>query len=156
MSVKTEFLKKLQARQSVPGSPVSRAQADIATFRLRMEQLQAQMDGWLQGTGLNVETFTASVPDLLVAGGSFDIFGIILRYEDRAVILKPVFLYGQGRVGCVEIALRTVESVVLLGRLFMRAGKVNCWTFSQPHELSGPGAVFDEATFFGLITGLLP
>lgn len=55
MSVKSQFLDKLQARQPAPVSSVSKSQADIAEFRLRMTQLQEQMDVWLEGTGLNVE-----------------------------------------------------------------------------------------------------
>ena len=75
MSVKSQFLKKLQARQPVPVAFTSKTQADIAAFRQRMAQLQEQMDAWLTGTGLNVESFTASVTDLLVEGGAFDIPG---------------------------------------------------------------------------------
>lgn len=71
MSVKAQFLKKLQARQSAPVSFASKTQADIAEFRLRITQLQEQMDTWLVDTGLSVETFTASVTDLLVEGGDF-------------------------------------------------------------------------------------
>lgn len=156
MSLKTQFLQKLQARQAAPAAPTSRGQADIATFRLRMEQLQAQMDAWLAETGLNTETFAASVPDLLVAGGSFDISGLVLRYDDRAVAFTPVFLYGQGVTGCVDVRLQSIDRIVLLGRLFMRNGNVNVWTFTAPREVSRPGSLFDEATFFGLISGLLP
>ena len=83
MSVKSQFLKKLQARQSAPVSFASKTQADIAEFRLRITQLQEQMDTWLVDTGLSVETFTASVTDLLVEGGTFDISGIVLRVDDR-------------------------------------------------------------------------
>lgn len=34
MSVKSQFLKKLLARQPVPASPGNKSQADIAEFRL--------------------------------------------------------------------------------------------------------------------------
>lgn len=68
MSVKSQFLEKLQAQQPAPVSSVSKTQADIAEFRLRMAQLQEQMDAWLVGTGLNVETLNTPVTDLLVEG----------------------------------------------------------------------------------------
>ncbi len=42
MSVKSQFLEKLQIRQSAPGSSVSKSQTDIAEFRLRMAQLTKQ------------------------------------------------------------------------------------------------------------------
>jgi len=68
MSVKSQFLEKLQTRQSATASSVSNTQADIAEFRLRMAQLKEQMDAWLVGIGLNVETLNTPVTDLLVEG----------------------------------------------------------------------------------------
>ena len=156
MSVKSQFLKKLQARQPVPVSFTSKTQADIAAFRQRMAQLQEQMDAWLTGTGLNAEPFTASVTDLLVEGGAFDIPGIVLHYDDRSVTFTPVFLYGQGVTGCVEAAFHTKGSMSALGRLFMRSGTVSDWTYTPVGALSRSGQRFDESTFFGLILALLP
>lgn len=69
MPVKSQFLKKLKARQSASVPTVSKSQVDIAEFHHRMTQLQEQMDAWLEGTGLNVETFSVSVTDLLVGAG---------------------------------------------------------------------------------------
>ena len=156
MSVKSQFLKKLQVRQPVPVSFTSKTQADIAEFRLRITQLQEQMDAWLEDTGLNVETFTVSVRDLLIESGAFDIAGIVLHVDDRAVKFMPVFLYGQGVTGCVEVTFHNGEHVTLLGRLFMRPSHVNYWTFSPPGALSRPGQGFDESTFFSVILALLP
>lgn len=156
MSGKSQFLKKLQASQSAPVSFASKTQADIAEFRLRITQLQEQMDAWLIDTGLNVETLTVSVTDLLVDGGAFDIFGIVLHIDDRAVKFVPIFLYGQGVTGCVEVTFHNGAHVAVLGRLFMRSGTVNNRTFTPPGELSRPGQCFDESTFFSLIPVLLP
>lgn len=156
MSVKSQFLKKLQARQSAPVSFTSKAQADIAEFRLQITQLQEQMDTWLVDTGLSVEAFTASVTDLLVEGGAFDISGIVLRVDDRTVKFVPVFLYGQGVTGCMEVIFDDGKHTTSLGRLFMRSGTVNNWTFTPPGTLSRPGQCFDESTFFSLILVLLP
>ncbi|WP_260466947.1 hypothetical protein [Enterobacter cloacae] len=102
MSVKSQFLDKLQARQSAPASSVSKSQADIAEFCLRMTQLKEQMDVWLEGTGLNVEAYSTSVTDLLVENGTFEITALVLRIDDRSVKFVPAFLYGQGVTGCVE------------------------------------------------------
>ncbi|VAL15434.1 Uncharacterised protein [Enterobacter kobei] len=156
MSVKSQFLEKLQARRSAPASSVSKTQADIAEFRLRITQLQKQMDTWLVDTGLSVEAFTASVTDLLVEGGAFDISGIVLRVDDRAVKFTPIFLYGQGVTGCVEATFHNGENVSSLGRVFMRSGIVSDWTFTPPGALSRLAQGFDENTFFGLIIALLP
>lgn len=49
MSVKSRFLEKLQTRLYAPVSFASKTQADIAEFRLRITQLQEQMDAWLEG-----------------------------------------------------------------------------------------------------------
>lgn len=156
MSAKSQFLNKQQARQPAPVPAVSKSQTDIAEFCLRMGQLQEQMDTWLEATGLKVETLTISVADLLVEGGAFEIDGIVLRYENRSVKFMPVFLYGQGVTGCVEVTFHTGGYVTPLGRLFMRSGTVNDWTFTPPGALPRPGQGFDESTFFGLILVLLP
>ncbi|WP_205950599.1 hypothetical protein [Pantoea stewartii] len=155
MSVKTQFLKKLQARQPAPVTFTSKTQADIAEFRLRMTQLQEQMDTWLADTGLNVETLPVSVTDLLV-GGAFDMSAAVLRYDERSVKFIPVYLYGQGVTGCVEATFHNGGLVTPLGRLFMRSGMVNNWSFIPPGALSPSGQGFDESTFFGLILALLP
>ncbi|AFJ46308.1 hypothetical protein [Shimwellia blattae] len=156
MSVKSQFLERLQNRQPAPASSVSKSQADITEFRLRMTQLQEQMDTWLVGTGLNVETFSTSVTDLLVEGRVFDIAALVLHIDDRSVKFVPAFLYGQGVTGCVETACHNGGVVTPLGRLFMRSGTVNNWAFSPSGALSSPGQSFDESTFFSLILTLLP
>ncbi|EGW1915818.1 hypothetical protein D1K53_15750 [Salmonella enterica] len=156
MSVKLQFLEKLQTRQSASAASVSKTQADIADFRLRMTQLQEQMDAWLVGTGLNVETLNTPVTDLLVEGGAFDIATLVLRIDDRSVKFVPAFLYGQGVTGCLEGTFHNGGIVTPLGRLFMRSGMVNKWTFTSPGALSRPGQDFDESTFFDLILALLP
>jgi len=156
MSAKSQFLKKLQSRQIAPASFSSKSQIDIATFRLRMEHLQEQMDEWLAGTGLNMEKLTVSVTDLLVEGGAFNISAIVLSFENRAIKFLPIFLYGQGVTGGVEVTLHAGGGITSLGRLFMRAGNVSDWTFNPYSNLSRPGQLFDEDIFFRLITSLLP
>lgn len=156
MSVKSQFLEKLQTRQSDPASSVSKSQADITEFRLRMTQLQEQMDAWLVDSGLVVDTLSTSVTDLLVGGGAFEIATLVLHIDDRSVKFTPIFLYGQGVIGCVEATLHNEGRVTPLGRLFMRSGRVNNWTFIPAGVLSRPGQGFDESTFFGLILALLP
>lgn len=156
MSVKSQFLDKLQARQSAPASSVSKSQADIAEFCLRITQLKEQMDVWLEGTGLNVEAYSTSVTDLLVENGTFEITALVLRIDDRSVKFVPAFLYGQGVTGCVEATFDDGRYTTSLGRLFMRSGRVNNWTFTPSGALCPSGQGFDESTFFGLILALLP
>ncbi|WP_050861778.1 hypothetical protein [Enterobacter kobei] len=156
MSVKSQFLDKLQTRQSAPASSVSKSQADIAEFCLRMTQLKEQMDVWLEGTGLSVEAYSTSVTDLLVEGGAFNITALVLRIDDRSVKFVPAFLYGQGVTGCVEATFHDGRYTTSLGRLFMRSGRVNNWTFTPSGALCPSGQGFDESTFFGLILALLP
>lgn len=156
MSVKSQFLEKLQTRQSAPASSVSKTQADITEFCLRMTQLKELMDAWLEDTGLSVEAYSTSVTDLLVEGGAFDITALVLRIDDRSVKFVPAFLYGQGVTGCVEITFHDGTHMTSLGRLFMRSGTVGDWTFTPSGALSRSGKTFDERTFFGLILALLP
>ncbi|MCK7318575.1 hypothetical protein L8P35_18000 [Enterobacter cloacae] len=156
MSVKSQFLEKMQARHPAPASSVSKCQTDIAEFRLRMAQLKEQMDAWLVGSGLNVDTLSTSVMDLLVEGGAFEIDALVLRIDDRSVKFVPVFLYGQGVTGCVEATFHNGGLVTPLGRLFMRSGTVNKWSFTPAGTLSRSGQCFDESAFFNLILALLP
>ncbi|CAM7774869.1 MULTISPECIES: hypothetical protein [Enterobacter] len=156
MSAKSQFLKKLEARQPVPVSFTRKTQADIAEFRQRMAQLQEQMDAWLTGTGLNMEPFSVSVTDLLVEGGAFDIPGVALHYDDLSITFTPAFLYGQGVTGCVEAIFHNEGTMTSLGRLFMRSGTTSGWTFTPPGALPRSGQAFDESTFFSLILALLP
>ncbi|NTZ38304.1 hypothetical protein EXW94_11195 [Enterobacter sp. JMULE2] len=156
MSLKLQFLDKLQTRQSAPASSVSKSQADIAEFHLRMTLLQEQMDAWLDGTGLKVGTFSVCVTDLLAEVGAFDIDGIVLRVDDRAVKFTPVFLYGQSVVGCVDVTLHAEGCITSVGRLFMQAGQLNDWRLTQPGAPALPGEHFDEGAFFGLILSRLP
>lgn len=114
------------------------------------------MDAWLVGTGLNVETLSTSVMDLLVEGGAFEIDALVLRIDDRSVKFVPVFLYGQGVTGCVEVTFHNGRLMTPLGRLFMRSGTVNNWSFTPAGTLSRPGRRFDESAFFNLILVLLP
>ncbi len=87
---------------------------------------------WRVDTGLSVEAFTAPVTDLLVEGGAFDISGIVLRVDNRAVKFVPVFLYGQGMTGCMEVTFNDGRNLTSLGRLFMRSGTANNWIFTPP------------------------
>ncbi len=68
MSAKMQFLTKLQARKEPLRVSKNRNQADIAEFRLRMEQLQEQISGWLAGTGVTPELSDVLLSDLLVEG----------------------------------------------------------------------------------------
>jgi len=121
-----------------------------------MTQLKEQMDVWLEGTGLSVEAYSTSVTDLLVENGTFEITALVLRIDDRSVKFVPAFLYGQGVTGCVEATFHDGRYTTSLGRLFMRSGRVNNWTFTPSGALCPSGQGFDESTFFGLILALLP
>lgn len=147
MTAKSQFLKKLQARQPAPVSFTSKTQADIAEFRLRITQLQEQIDVWLVDTGLKVETLSTSVTDLLVESGAFDISAIVLRHDDRIVKFMPLFLYGQGVTGCVEVTLHAAGGITSLGRLCMRSGHSSGWSFMSPDALSLPIQHLDKARF---------
>ena len=156
MSLKSQFLKQEQAGQPAPVASATWRQADIAEFHLRMTLLQEQMDAWLVGTGLKMGTFSVCVTDLLAEGGAFDIDGIVLCVDDRAVKFTPVFLYGQSVVGRVDVTLHAEGCITSVGRLFMQAGQLNDWRLTQPGAPALPGEHFDEGAFFGLILSLLP
>lgn len=156
MSAKTQFLKKLQAQQSSPYSFKSKSQADIAELCMRMKLLQEQMEDWLVDTGVRPESTPVSLTDLLVEEGAFDVPGIILRYKNRSITFTPLFMYGHGVTGCVEVSLWAEEKATPLSRLFMRAGHIPGWSCTPPGTLFRPDRAFNEEGFFALIAALLP
>ncbi|KAB8310436.1 MULTISPECIES: hypothetical protein [Rahnella] len=155
MSAKERFLKKLQDKQ--PGRNVfeNRAQADIAEFQQQMSQLQEKMETWLTGTGIQTQSTSVSLVELLIGGKTFSIPGIQLQYENRMVKFTPVFLYGQGVTGCVEASLCGEGIPTSLCRLFMRSTEQNHWTWRPAGWSTQPGGVFSEDVFFNMIEGLL-
>lgn len=156
MSAKTHFLKKLHAQSSSAGTSTCRSQTDISAFRQSMAQLQDTMTGWLAETGMVPESSPVLLADLLVAGGMFEIPGITLRHENRALRFIPLFLYGPGVTGCVEVSLHAEGKGLALSRLFMRAGECTHWTCTRLGALSVPVRRFDEEVFFEMLERVLP
>jgi hypothetical protein len=58
MSAKARFLKKLQEQHPRSVAFDTKAEADIATFRQRISQLQESMETWLNGTEIRTEATT--------------------------------------------------------------------------------------------------
>lgn len=156
MSAKSHFLNKLQALQVTPQPFTSKTEADIAAFRQRIGQLHQSTEAWLSDTDIKTEAFSVSVTDLLVGNRPFDAPGMLLRYGERAMKFTPLFLYGHGVTGCVEVSLCAEGKVTPLHRLFMRTGSDSGWRVIPAGALSGPERAFDEETFFTLIASLLP
>ncbi|RJT37362.1 hypothetical protein [Rahnella woolbedingensis] len=155
MSAKARFLKKLQEQPSHRGSYDTKYAADIAEFQRRTVQLQDDMATWLTDTGVSIESIPVSVVELLAGGTAFNVQGIVLGYENRKVKFTPVFMYGQGVTGCVEVSLYVDGSVTPLYRLFMRSGEDVNWTWSSARSPTGRRG-FCEDVFFDMIVDLLP
>ena len=153
MSAKERFMKKLQDSQARSGPFNSKSEADIAEFRVRMAQLQEEVENWLAGTGIAAETITVSLIELLAGPESFSMPGFTLRYENKTIRFAPIFLYGQGVTGCVEVSLQYNGAATPLQRLFMRSGNDTGWTCAKPGGLSR--TTFSENAFFEMIEALL-
>lgn len=156
MSAKARFLKKLQDQQPHPRSFDSKSEADIAEFGNRMERLQETIEGWLLETGIQLESMPVSVLDLIARGSSFSVPGLILRYENRQVKFSPVFLYGQGVTGGVEVTLSSDGLIMPLYRLFMRSSEEANWSYSIYGGVAAHRKAFSEEVFFEMIAHLLP
>lgn len=156
MSAKARFLQKLQGQQPRTVAFDTKAEADIAAFRQRISTLQETMETWLAGTDVRTETTDTSLVDILTGGSAFSVPGIVLHYQQRSIRFTPIFLYGQGVTGCVEVCLCTGSDVRVLYRLFMRSGMLDDWTWCQAGTLNAKRVRFDEEGFFAMIASLLP
>ncbi|MFP2241365.1 hypothetical protein ACLEX4_23035 [Pseudescherichia vulneris] len=156
MSAKARFLQKLQDQQSRTVAFDTKAEADIAAFRQRISLLQASMETWLAGTDIRPEITDTSLVDILTGGSAFSVPGISLYYAQRNIRFTPIFLYGQGVTGCIEVCLTADSKISPLYRLFMRSGEQDKWTWSPARTLNAKQVRFDEEAFFTLIASLLP
>jgi len=156
MSAKAQFLKKLQAQRPRSTAFDTKAEADIATFRQRISLLQESMETWLVGTEIRTEATAISMIEFLIGGSAFSVPGIALHYAQRSIQFSPVFLYGQGVTGCIEVCLTADGKISPLYRLFMRCGEQDNWTWCPAGAQNGNPARFDEEAFFTMIAPLLP
>lgn len=156
MSAKARFLKKLQDQHPRSGDFDSKSQADIAEFRQQMSELKTRMESWLTDTGVSVDEVPVSLVEFLIGGKAFSVPGIHLRYENRMVKFTPIFLYGQGVIGGVEVTLCAQSQITSLYRLFMRSSDDVTWTYSASGNVAAPRVAFSEDAFFDMIGALLP
>ncbi|MFK3663552.1 hypothetical protein ACI2I2_24090 [Scandinavium sp. NPDC088450] len=82
--------------------------------------------------------------------------GIELHYLQRSIRFTPIFLYGQGVTGCVEVSLCKAGATNPLYRLFMRNGNQDAWSWLPAGTISRQSSLFDEDAFFTMIEPLLP
>jgi hypothetical protein len=156
MSAKARFLQKLQDQQPRSATFDTKAEADIAAFRQRITQLHESMDEWLTGTEIGTEATTATLIEFLIGGSAFSVPGITLHYGQRSIRFTPIFLYGQGVTGCIEVCLAADSKISSLYRLFMRSGEQDNWTCCPTGMQNGNPARFEEEVFFTMIAPLLP
>ncbi|MCS2164192.1 hypothetical protein [Scandinavium manionii] len=154
MSAKAQFLQKLQDQQPRRATFDTKAETDIAAFRQRISLLHESMDEWLAGTEIRTEATATSLIEFLIGGTAFSIPGITLHYAQRSIRFTPIFLYGQGVTGCIEVCLPADGKP--LYRLFMRSGEQDNWTWCPAGMQNGNPARFDEEAFFTMIAPLLP
>jgi hypothetical protein len=156
MSAKARFLKKLQHQHPRSAAFGTKAEADIAAFRQRISLLHESMDEWLAGTEIRTEATATSLIEFLIGGSAFSVPGINLHYAQRSIRFTPIFLYGQGVTGCIEVCLTADGNIRPLYRLFMRSGEQDNWTWCPAGAQNGNLARFDEEAFFTMIAPLLP
>lgn len=156
MSAKTNFFKKLQAQQASTRETNSKGEADIEAFRRGLGALEENVVAWLSGTGIQVSEESCALTEMLISNAAFTAPCFSLHYEHRTVKFTPLFLYGQGVTGCVEVTLAAGGRAASLCRLFMRSAENPVWTYIPAGTPGGQRAVFDEDAFFRMIESLLP
>lgn len=156
MSAKSQFFQKLEATRQPPPPPKNKGQADIAAFRLQMEQMYENIQQWLDGSDLSITSRDIPIVELLLGNSSFLVTEITVILDNRSLNFTPLYLYGQGVTGCTEVSLTLQGQQSVLYRLFMRSGNAIGWTFSQMNTLDSKERAFDEESFFGMLNHLLP
>ncbi|PKH22392.1 hypothetical protein CIG19_13910 [Enterobacterales bacterium CwR94] len=156
MSAKARFLQKLQDNNPRIDPNASKGQADLAAFQLRLEALQGIIDDWLEGTGIAIANGHCLLTEMLIGSSAFTVPCFELHHENRVVKFTPIYLYGQGVTGCVEVTLIADGKVSVLGRLFMRSAESQNWTYTSAHLAGQSRKTFDEEAFFTVIEPVLP
>ena len=155
MTAKAQFLKKLQEQKSSKGASAGINQADITEFRQRIGELQENMEAWLAGTGIGIDSTAVSLIEYLIGGKAFNVPGILLRYENKTAEFTPVFLYGQGVTGCMEVSFGEDGKSTPAYRLYMRSSESTRWTWSPTGPGWPPRCEFNEDVFFDMMNRLL-
>ncbi|QGX92477.1 hypothetical protein EFZ10_13075 [Tatumella sp. TA1] len=156
MSAKARFLQKLQDARPQASSYATKGLADMAEFRQRLGELREKIETWLAGTGIHIADVQCTLTEILISNAAFPLPCFALHYENRVVKFTPVFLYGQGVTGCVEVTLVVGGQSSALCRLLMRSAENIEWTYTSVGKPAGQRTVFDEDAFFTVIGGLLP
>jgi len=156
MSAKARFLQKLQDAQPSANNYATTGLADMAEFRQRLDKLRDNIETWLAGTGIHIADVQCTLTEILISNTAFPISCFALHYENRVVKFTPVFLYGQGVTGCVEVTLVVGGQSSALCRLFMRSAERSDWTYAFINKSAGQRSAFGEDAFFTVIDDLLP
>lgn len=156
MSAKARFLQKLQDTRAQAGHYATKGLADMAEFRRCLGELRENTEAWLAGTGICIADGQCTLTEMLISNAAFPIPCFALHYENREVKFTPLFLYGQGVTGCVEVTLVAGGESSVLCRLFMRSTESSDWTYAFVNHSAGQRAAFGEDAFFEVITPLLP
>lgn len=156
MSAKARFLQKLQDAQPQACTYATKGLADMAEFRLRLGELRKNIETWLAGTGIHIVDIQCTLTEMLISNVAFPIPSFALHYESRVVKFTPVFLYGQGVTGCVEVTLVVGGKSTALCRLFMCSAERSDWTYAFINKSAGQRSAFGEDAFFAVLDALLP
>lgn len=156
MTAKARFLQKLQDTQPRTDAYASKGQADIAAFHRSLEAIRESIEGWLTDTGIGLSDSRIPLTEMLIGNAAFTVPCFELSFDRRVIKFTPLFLYGQGVTGCVEVSLIAGGQTSALCRLFMRSAESNAWTYTPASHPARPRAAFDEEAFFTVIAALLP
>ncbi|QMR43055.1 hypothetical protein [Klebsiella aerogenes] len=156
MSAKARFLQKLQDAQPSANNYATKGLADMAEFRQRLGELRENIETWLAGTGIRIADVQCTLTEILISSAAFPITCFALHYENRIVKFTPVFLYGQGVTGCVEVTLVGGGKSSVLCRLFMRSAERSDWSYAFINKSAGQRSSFGEDAFFAVLDALLP
>lgn len=158
MSARERFFEKVKhSNHRVPSGKKS-ADAEVRTFRLRMDELAGQISQWLAGSGIEVTLSTKHLHDLSTVGYSlgsgicrYAITTIRLQNGERSVIIIPQQLCHGAEMGLVAMQ---IDAPGIRQQFCLSMAPEEGWFIRREHQTAKDNVIMTEERFFEAVDRL--
>lgn len=161
MSARERFFEKVKQNQDAVPPGKNTVEAEIQTFRLRMDALAQQIDEWFAGSGIEIVQTIKNIHDMSTVGYSlssgicrYGITAIHLQNGERSVSISPERLCCGAERGYVT--LRVVDASGALSDLVfnMSMAPDAGWYIWGEHQIPEAKVLMTEDVFFRVVERL--